>query len=403
MELKDRIALFRNMVSSCYNLYLWTYDCAMHLQESNCPEEASSHTLLMVSVDDSDFLAALASANTPLLVSNQMEMMWLIQPYMEEKELLQIYVLGPFFTDDISTQNLETLLIQHHLPPALREKMHLFLHSLPIIAWGRVQEYAIMLHRCVMDARIAISDLRFYKKAEEPVSASRHGSEPLEQPIAHGTYRVEQEMLRMVREGDMRLIEYIEQAALVGNIGKLSNGDPIRQLKNATLVCTTLFSRAAIDGGLEPELSYTLTDRYFQAVEACKTYSEINEITRAMQADFVQRVHHYKMSKYSHAVQQCCDHISLHLEDEITLEELAKLTGYATYYLSKKFKKETGSIPADYIRRQRLARAAWLLRTTHEDVQTISERLQFGTQSYFSDSFRKEYGMTPTEYRQQNT
>lgn len=403
MELKDRITLFRDMVRSCYNLYLWTYDCAMHLQESNCPEEASSHTLLMVSVDDRDFLTALASANTPLLVSNQMEMMWLIQPYMEEKELLQIYVQGPFFTDDISTQNLETLLIQHHLSPAFREKMHLFLHSLPIIAWSRVQEYAIMLHRCVIDARIAISDLRFYKKAEEPVSASRHGSEPLEQPIAHGTYRVEQEMLRMVREGDMRLIEYIEQAALVGNIGKLSNGDPIRQLKNATLVCTTLFSRAAIDGGLEPELSYTLTDRYFQAVEACKTYSEITEITRAMQADFVQRVHHYKMSKYSHAVQQCCDHISLHLEDEITLEELAKLTGYATYYLSKKFKKETGSIPADYIRRQRLARAAWLLRTTHEDVQTISERLQFGTQSYFSDSFRKEYGMTPTEYRQQNT
>lgn len=403
MELKDRITLFRDMVRSCYNLYLWTYDCAMHLQESNCPEEASSHTLLMVSVDDRDFLTALASANTPLLVSNQMEMMWLIQPYMEEKELLQIYVLGPFFTDDISTQNLETLLIQHHLSPAFREKMHLFLHSLPIIAWSRVQEYAIMLHRCVIDARIAISDLRFYKKAEEPVSASKRGSEPLEQPIAHGTYRVEQEMLRMVREGDMRLIEYIEQAALVGNIGKLSNGDPIRQLKNATLVCTTLFSRAAIDGGLEPELSYTLTDRYFQAVEACKTYSEITEITRAMQADFVQRVHHYKMSKYSHAVQQCCDHISLHLEDEITLEELAKLTGYATYYLSKKFKKETGSIPADYIRRQRLDRAAWLLRTTHEDVQTISERLQFGTQSYFSDSFRKEYGMTPTEYRQQNT
>lgn len=403
MELNDRVALFRDMVSSCYNLYLWTYDCAMHLLESNCPEQDASHTLLMLSLDRPEFLTELASAGTPLLVSNRMDMMWLIQPYIEEKELLRVYVLGPFFIDDVSTQTVEALLIQHGLPAALREKMHLYLHGLPIIAWSRMQEYAIMLHRCVMDAQIMMSDLRFYKKAQEPVPASKKDGELLEEPMVHGTYRAEQEMLRMVREGDMRLIEFVEQVALVGNMGKLSNGDPIRQLKNATLVCTTLFSRAAIEGGLDPELSYTLTDRYFQAVEACKSYSEISEVTRAMQADFVQRVHRYKMSQYSHAVQQCCDHISLHLEEEITLEELAKLTGYATYYLSKKFKKETGCTPVDYIRRQRLERAAWLLRTTREDVQTISERLQFGTQSYFSDSFRKEYGITPTEYRQQNT
>ena len=236
MELNDRVALFRNMVSSCYNLYLWTYDCAMHLQESNCPEQDASHTLLMVSLDRPEYLADLAGADTPVLVNNQVDMMWLIQPYMEEKELLRFYVLGPFFISDVSAQNVEAMLIGHGLPYALREKMHSYLHGLPIIAWSRIQEYAIMLYRCVMDGCIMTSDLRFYKRTEEPVSplTSNSTKELPEQPIAHGTYRAEQEMLRMVREGDMRLIEFIEQAALVGNIGTLSNGDPIRQLKNAT-------------------------------------------------------------------------------------------------------------------------------------------------------------------------
>ena len=83
----------------------------------------------------------------------------------------------------------------------------------------------------MMGGCIMTSDLRFYKKTEEPVSplTSNSTKELPEQPIAHGTYRAEQEMLRMVREGDMRLIEFIEQAALVGNIGTLSIGDPIRQ------------------------------------------------------------------------------------------------------------------------------------------------------------------------------
>lgn len=75
---------------------------------------------------------------------------------------------------------------------------------------------------------------------------------------------------------------------------------------------------------------------------------------------------------------------------------------YAEYYLSRKFKKETGSTPAEYIRRKRLERAALLLRTTKEDVQNIGDRLLFGSHSYFSDSFKKQYGVSPSEFRNQN-
>lgn len=402
MEINERIALFQNMIGCCHDLFLWDYDCAMHLLTSNCPEQEAMRNLLQLSINGSDFGRELIMQDTPMLISNEIGMMWLAVPRFEAKELVRNYILGPFFTDNISTQSVEALLVQHGMSQVLREKMMRLMRSLPVISWSRVQEYAIMLYHCVTGERITASDLRFYTKSEVfPAQASP--GQPDERLDVHGTYQAEQEMLRMVREGDMRIEEYIDRMALTGSIGKLSNGDPMRQVKNSILVCTILFSRAAIEGGLDPELSYTLTDRYFQAVEACKTYPELNEIARTMQGDFVQRVHRYRMSQYSHAIQQCCDYISLHLEEEITLEQLAKLTGYATYYLSKKFKKEVGTIPADYIRRQRLDRAAFLLRTTHEDVQTISIQLQFGSQSYFSESFRKEYGMTPTEYRQKNT
>lgn len=402
MQIDERVALFRDMVNCCYDLYLWDYDCEMHLLTSNCPEQDAMHNLLRLSVSSDDFGNALVMQDTPILITNEMGMMWLAIPRFERKELVRNYLLGPFFTDDISTKSVEAQLVQHGLPQALREKMVHFMRRLPVISWSRIQEYAIMFYHCITGGRISASDLRFYSEAEvQPEQIS--GRQPEEHPDVHGTYRAEQEMLRMVREGDLRLKEYLDRIALIGSVGKLSNGDPVRQVKNTILVCTTLFSRAAIEGGLDPELSYTLTDRYFQAVEACKTYPELNEVVRTMQADFVQRVHRYRMSQYSHAIQQCCDYISLHLEEEITLDQLAAQTGYASYYLSRKFKKEVGSIPADYIRRQRLDRAAFLLRTTNEDVQTISFRLQFSSQSYFSESFRKVYGMTPTEYRKNNT
>ena len=79
------------------------------------------------------------------------------------------------------------------------------------------------------------------------------------------------------------------------------------------------------------ELSLTLTDHYFRSIEACNT---ISEITRIMQSDFVQRVHRCQTEKMSKPVRTCCDYISLHPEEEITLSDPAEQTGYADYYIS---------------------------------------------------------------------
>lgn len=397
MELESRLDLFQNMVGSCHDLYLWTYDCAMHLISSNCPEQETIHNLFATACQQSAFHSQIVEAETPLLLTSEMDMMWMTIPLMEAGELIRVYVLGPFFMDDISTKNIKAQLSQHGMTPVLQETVVAFLRRLPIISWSRILEYGIMLYYCITESRIDASDLRYCKTS----NATFHSTE-VETPEVHGTYQAEQEMLRMVREGDLNLKAHIDKMSVTGNIGKLSNGDTLRQMKNTVLVCTTLFSRAAIEGGLSPELSLTLTDRYFQAVEACATISELTQITYTMQGDFVQRVHRCRTEKLSRPIQICCDYISLHLEEEISISELASQTGYAEYYLSKKFKKETGSTPAEYIRQKRLERAAFLLRSTQEDVQNISDRLLFGSHSYFSDSFKKQYGVSPSEYRNDN-
>ena len=117
-----------------------------------------------------------------------------------------------------------------------------------------------------------------------------------------------------------------------------------------------------------------------------------------MQDDFIQRVHRCRTSDLSQPVRACCEYIEVHLEEKLSLSVLAQQTGYTENYLSKKFKREMASTPIEYIRNQRLEHAALLLKTTQDDVQNISERLQFCSQSYFADHFRKRFRVTPTEY-----
>lgn len=400
MELNERLQLFHEMLSCCHNLYLWDYDCALHLISTNCPERETMHNLFTLAVNQSDFSQQVSCSDTPILLTGDTRIMWVAVPQFEHGEMIRVHALGPFFMDDTSAKAIRSQLSAMGITAALCAKVADFLDALPIISWSRIQEYTMMLYFMINRRKTDISELRYCNTSKvTPGSASGYQSAHEDAFEVHGTYQAEQEMLRMVREGDLHLTTHLERMSWIGNMGKLSNGDSMRQMKNMTLVCTILFSRAAIEGGLSPELSLTLTDRYFQAVEASRNLSELTEITRGMQADFVQRVHRCRNAQLSRPIQMCCDSISLHLEEEIKISELAQQTGYTEYYLSKKFKKETGMILADYIRQKRLDQAAILLRNSQEEIQEIGSRLMFGTHSYFSECFKKQFGMTPSEYR----
>lgn len=404
MDVETRLALFRDMIGCCHNLYLWSYDSGFHLISSNCPEETAINDLFLTSRRKEEFDSLITAQNTPVVLTNEMNLMWVMTPCLEAGEMVRLYVLGPFFMDDVSPKNLEAQISRHGLSPSLLREFRLFLQKLPVISLNRIFEYAVMLHFCVTEEKISVSDLRYYGDAvQSAISRNDAEREPGSSvPDAHGTYEGEQEMLRMVREGDLANYQaHMARMSVMGSLGKLSNGNPMRQMKNAVLVCITLFSRAAIEGGLTPEISYTLTDHYFQSVEACASISDLAEISHIMQKDFIQRVYRCRTGNLSKPIQACCDYIGLHLEDELSLSLLAQLTGYSEYYLGKKFKRETGQTPSEYIRGLRLQRAALLLRATGEDVQDISARLQFCSQSYFADSFRRLFGISPTEYRQQ--
>lgn len=399
MVLSNRLELFQNMLLCCHDLYLWTFDQDMTLEYSNCPQAPVMSGLLAVGNRLEDTRAYAQTNQAPLLLSNEVGLMWIAAPERDEKGLRRIHVLGPFFMDSISTRGMEEKVRQMGLSAAICRDVVEFFRALPVISLSRALEYAAMLHYCISGEHIGVSDMNYWDAATAP---GNHSSAK-DAPDAHGTYETEQEMLRIIREGDWQSLKgHMDKMSTSGHLGKLSNDDSMRQMQNAVEVCITLFSRAAIEGGLAPEVSYTITDRYFQQVEACQSIAELTDVSLTMQEDFVQRVHRCRTEEgISKPVRACLDYIELHLEDELSLPALAQLSGYSDYYVSKRFKKEVGMTPKEYIRKKRLERAKFLLRSTQADIQEISERLRFCSHSYFADAFRKEVGMSPTQWREQ--
>ena len=70
-------------------------------------------------------------------------------------------------------------------------------------------------------------------------------------------------------------------------------------------------------------------------------------------------------------------------------------------YLSTLFSKETGFSVSEYIRRQKISVAKYLLRYKEYSCSEIAEYLGFSGESHFSALFAKQEGISPKEYRKQ--
>lgn len=96
-------------------------------------------------------------------------------------------------------------------------------------------------------------------------------------------------------------------------------------------------------------------------------------------------------------------YIKLHLHRTITLEETANKVFLSPYYFSKLFKSEVGITFIAYVNHQKMIHASELLRNSDLTISHIAQSLGFTQMSYFSKTFKKEFEMTPKEYRKNPT
>lgn len=104
------------------------------------------------------------------------------------------------------------------------------------------------------------------------------------------------------------------------------------------------------------------------------------------------------MQEQIDAVQRMQNYIEEHLNDQITLADLAKASLYSPWYSYRLFISYVGLTPADYIRKLRLSNSAMKLRDNPCRIVDVVFEMGFKSVDGFQRSFRKEYGCNPSEY-----
>lgn len=221
-----------------------------------------------------------------------------------------------------------------------------------------------------------------------------------EETVFHAPYSPEIEFYENVMSGNMRKIEESlkEDFCDKKGLGVLSK-DTLQSFRYHFVITTALLSRYCIEGGMEHEQAYTLSDLYIAAVDECKSLSDISKLHKKMVRDYTKRMQKIKRENvYSKQIVKCMNYIYDHLHERITLEDLAKNLGISESYLSRQFKKETGTTVSDYIMRKKIETARNMIEYSDYSLLEISNILAFPSQSYFTKVFRKYMGVTPGNY-----
>lgn len=338
-----------------------------------------------------------------------------ITPYFQYYGVLNCHpykiVIGPSRHSSINDQELKELAFKCDVKPDDVEDFLTSMNSIVQMPLSSIVQILCTINYVINDEKLSLEDVQIYDSEQQDIKELIE-SERINHKLfssdtdniqkfqaVHNTFALEQTLINIVRKGDVAALwEWINNAPAVR--GGVLSADGLRQIKNTFIVTATLISRAAIQGGMDINDAFSLSDAYIQKCELLSSVDRIINLQYHMVLYYTEQVEKIrKGASPSKLVIDVSNYVQHHLSEPIDVEALAKSMFLSRTYLAAKFKKESGTTLTDFILEEKVEEAKRLLRYTDKQATAIAAYLGFSSQSHFSNVFRKYTDCSPLEYR----
>ncbi len=172
-------------------------------------------------------------------------------------------------------------------------------------------------------------------------------------------------------------------------------------------VCSgTEFVKQLRETGLDAVVIFSTAYNYFEyAVSAIKLGAFdfiLKPISKDVLLEVLEKALCSRMGKIeavSPEIAEVKKYIEIHYLEKLSLDDIADRVGFSKYHLSRIFKQATGYTIFDYITMLRMNDAKELLARKNMSVKEIGALLGYCDPNYFTCVFKKEFDVSPTEFR----
>jgi len=179
--------------------------------------------------------------------------------------------------------------------------------------------------------------------------------------------------------------------------------DAMNRYYHEAVCCAAELCLVAIQNGLPDMIAYDIRDEFIDEFDRAISLPDLYDLIHGMTHEFAMRVRLAKNSKIgSPRLAKMMSYVEEHLYEDFSLQDVAKAADVSRTYASSVFKKECGVSLSDFIVQERINEAKRLLAADKMSISEIAEQLQFCSQSYFGECFKRVTGMTAGEYKRTN-
>lgn len=211
--------------------------------------------------------------------------------------------------------------------------------------------------------------------------------------------------LKAIEESDIKYIkEFFPQVKDIftgeklGIIGRVTK-DPLRSLKNITLSYNTLYFVSALNGGMDPLIGHYMAEKYAILIEYVDNEDDLWKIHEEMLYRYASRENRLHNKGHDILSKKINSYIDNNFMEDINNDVLASNFNISKEHMMRTYKKETGDTINNYIIAKRINEAKELLLLSDLSMTEIAFRVGFKNSQYFSNSFKKNTGLSPKDYR----
>lgn len=315
-------------------------------------------------------------------------------------------LIGPYTKVHITKKIILDTVHRLSVPPELYSQIELFYVNLRLVSdensllailntlgtalWGSLDNFTWqdLISDTTTDFSFVSYD-SFPPETDEPYTTVK---------ILEDIYQTEKNFLLAVSMGQSHKAEMYMKDYTVTRLEQRVS-DPIRNIKNYSVILNTLLRKAVEIGGVHPIHINRLSTSYAKKIELLTSPVGAIRLHKEMVHKYCLLVKNHSLKSYSPLIKKIVTNIDADLTADLSLNAQAQVLNVNASYLSTLFKKEMGMTLTEYVNRSRISYAVTLLNSTSMQIQMIAQYCGIPDVNYFTKTFKKYIDKTPQEYR----
>ena len=332
---------------------------------------------------------------------------FIILPKEDDKSPMVTFIAGPYIDIELSQKMIMEMAERNSFSSNIVSQIQKYYSNIPVytdkdtilslfnalgeILWGSTDNFTFQ-------SISMIYNNQYFPKIVKNFD-TKNDNALLAMQMLERRYEGENKLLQAVSQGMTHQADQILSKSSTLMI-EMRTSDPVRNIKNYSIIVNTLLRKATEQGGVHPLYIDGVSTDFAKRIELIKSVEEGVSMHHEMIDRYCRLVKNHSMKKLSPLVQKAIALVDFDITADLTLSRQAEILNVNASYLSTLFKKEMGTTLTEYVTKKRIEHASFLLISTNLQVQTIAQNCGIYDVNYFTKMFKKYTGKTPKEHRE---